>query len=71
MLHGLGIFQGKSGPTKLIHMIMTVARDPTMQPVVIYIDECEQFFVTSKKDKDGCNRFKKVRINPFPLYERG
>jgi len=40
-------------------MIMTVARDPTMQPVVIYVDECEQFFSSSKKDKDGPSRFKK------------
>jgi hypothetical protein len=32
-----------------------------MQPVVIYIDECEQFFAGGKKnkDKDGPSRFKK------------
>ena len=56
-----GLFPGKSGPTKLVHMVMTVARDPTMQPVVIYIDDCEQFFTGGKKnkDKDGPSRFKK------------
>jgi hypothetical protein len=56
-----GQFQGKSGPTKLVHMVMKVAMDPTMQPVVIYIDECEQFFTGGKKnkDKDGPSRFKK------------
>lgn len=62
-----GQFSGKSGPTKLVHMVMTVARDPAMQPVVIYIDECEQFFTGGKKnkDKDGPSRFKK----DFQLYK--
>ena len=53
-----GEFSGKVGPTKLIHMVFTVAKDPTMQPCVIYIDECEQFCKKSK-DKDGAFRFKK------------
>jgi IQ and AAA domain-containing protein len=62
-----GEFGGKTGPTKLVHMVMTVARDPTMQPCVIYIDECEQFFTGGKKnkDKDGPSRFKK----DFTLYK--
>ena len=62
-----GQFGGKSGPTKLVHMVMTVARDPAMQPVIIYIDECEQFFTGGKKskDKDGPSRFKK----DFLLYK--
>lgn len=58
-----GLFSGKNGPTKLVHMVMTVAKDPSMQPVVVYIDECEQFFAgggkKSKGDKDGPSRFKK------------
>lgn len=56
-----GQFPGKSGPTKLVHLVMTVARDPSKQPVVIYIDECEQFFTGGKKnkDKEGASRFKK------------
>ena len=56
-----GSFPGKTGPTKLVHMVMTVARDPTMQPVIIYVDECEKFFTGGKKnkDKEGPSRFKK------------
>jgi len=58
-----GLFGGKSGPTKLVHLVMTVARDPSMQPVVVYMDQCEQFFAgggkKSKGDKDGPSRFKK------------
>ena len=37
-----GLFPGKTGPTKLLHIAFTVARDPSMAPVVIYIDECDQ-----------------------------
>jgi IQ and AAA domain-containing protein len=58
-----GLFPGKSGPTKLVHLVMTVARDPSFQPVVVYMDSCEQFFAgggkKSKGDKDGPARFKK------------
>lgn len=60
-----GQFSGKSGPTKLVHLAFTVARDPAMQPCVIYIDQCDQFFVGGKKskgDKDGPSRFKKDLI---------
>jgi SpoVK/Ycf46/Vps4 family AAA+-type ATPase len=56
-----GQWGGKQGPTKLVHMVMKVATDPAMQPCIIYIDECEQFFSGGKKnkDKDGPSRFKK------------
>lgn len=37
-----GLFPGKTGPTKAIHMAFEVARDLSMAPVVIYIDECDQ-----------------------------
>lgn len=37
-----GLFPGKTGPTKLLHMVFKVAKDPSMAPVVIYIDECDQ-----------------------------
>lgn len=60
-----GLFPGKSGPTKLVHLVMTVARDPAMQPVVIYIDRCDEFFLGGKKakaDKEGPARFKKDLI---------
>jgi len=57
-----GKFPGKQGPTKLTHMAFTVAKDKGMTPAVIYIEDCEQFFVGGKKakaDKDGAARFKK------------
>lgn len=53
-----GEFGGKSGPTKLIHLCFKVAIDPTMQPCIIYFDDCEQFCKKSK-DKEGAFRFKK------------
>ena len=37
-----GLFPGKTGPTKAVHMAFEVARDVSMAPVVIYVDECEQ-----------------------------
>lgn len=37
-----GLFPGKTGPTKALHMAFEVARDASMSPVVIYIDECDQ-----------------------------
>jgi hypothetical protein len=59
-----GLFPGKTGPTKLVHMAFAVARDISMGPVVIYIDECELVFAGGGKkakggDKDGPSRFKK------------
>mmetsp|Transcript_66749 Transcript_66749/g.98982 ORF Transcript_66749/g.98982 Transcript_66749/m.98982 type:complete len:309 (-) Transcript_66749:1449-2375(-) len=48
-----GKFDGKGGTTKLIHMAFTVAKDPAFAPVVIYIDECESFFQSTKKKKKG------------------
>lgn len=38
--------------TKLLHMIFTVAKDPSFAPVVIYIDECEHIFA-KKKDQSS------------------
>lgn len=37
-----GLFPGKTGPTKAMHLAFEVARDVSMAPVVIYIDECDQ-----------------------------
>lgn len=37
-----GLFPGKTGPTKAMHMAFEVAREVSMAPVVIYIDECDQ-----------------------------
>merc|ERR1711939_837916 len=59
-----GTFPGKNGMTKLVHMLYYVAKDVKNAPVVIYIDQCDQFFVGGGKkaknaDKDGPSRFKK------------
>lgn len=60
-----GLFPGKQGPTKLVHLVFWVARYAPMAPVVIYMDDCEQFFTgggkKAKADKDGPARFAKVR----------
>mmetsp|Transcript_33895 Transcript_33895/g.44710 ORF Transcript_33895/g.44710 Transcript_33895/m.44710 type:complete len:899 (-) Transcript_33895:293-2989(-) len=60
------LFPGKSGPTKLIHMIFTVAKVKAFAPVVIYIDDCHKMFATTSKKKKGksgdelpTSRFKK------------
>uniref|UniRef100_A0A7S3NHP5 AAA+ ATPase domain-containing protein n=1 Tax=Aureoumbra lagunensis TaxID=44058 RepID=A0A7S3NHP5_9STRA len=37
-------FSGKTGPVRLIHMICALAKDPNFAPIVVYIDQCEQFF---------------------------
>lgn len=37
-----GLFPGKTGSVKVLHMAFEVARDASMAPVLIYIDECEQ-----------------------------
>ncbi|CAM9608749.1 unnamed protein product, partial [Sphacelaria rigidula] len=59
-----GLFPGKTGPVKALHMAFQVARDASMAPVVIYIDECDQMFAGGGKkgkssDKEGAARFKK------------
>merc|ERR1711988_1024769 len=59
-----GAFGGKNGPTKLVHLVYCVARDTKNAPVVIYMDQCDQFFTGGGKkaknaDKDGPGRFKK------------
>ena len=43
----------KHGTTKLVHMAFTVAKDPKFAPVVIYMDECDQYFQSSKKKNKG------------------
>lgn len=52
--------EGKSGPTRLIHMAFAVARHPEFAPGVIYIDEIERIFVGKKKGGAGdAAKFKK------------
>ncbi|OWZ11823.1 IQ and AAA domain-containing hypothetical protein [Phytophthora megakarya] len=62
----VGKFGGKNGPTKLVHMAFLLAKATTLQPIIIYIDDCEQVFAggSGKKGKssastDGPSRFKK------------
>jgi IQ and AAA domain-containing protein len=68
----VGQFPGKTGPTKLLHLIYKVASEnPEIHgakgnpqaPVVIYMDECEKYFEAggkkAKVDKNGPSRFKK------------
>ena len=64
-LKGNPLWEGKQGPTKVIHMAFTVAKDPTYAPVVIYIDDAQDFFENPKKkgkdkpDKNGPIKFQK------------
>ncbi|KAK1931387.1 Dynein regulatory complex protein 11 [Phytophthora citrophthora] len=61
----VGKFAGKTGPTKLVHMAFVLAKASSLQPIIIYMDDCEQFFAGGgKKSKsaansDGPARFKK------------
>uniref|UniRef100_A0A7S0AWZ5 ATPase AAA-type core domain-containing protein n=1 Tax=Minutocellus polymorphus TaxID=265543 RepID=A0A7S0AWZ5_9STRA len=55
-------FLDKIEATRLIHMIFTVARDDRFGPVLLNIDECEQFFQSStgkQVDRSGPVRFQK------------
>jgi len=52
--------EGKSGPTKLMHMIFTVARSPQLGPSVIYMDQIDKMFVGKKKGAGGdATKFRK------------
>ena len=41
----------KGGPTKLLHLVFTLAKDEANSPVVIFIGECEKYFQSTKKKK--------------------
>ncbi|KAF1314721.1 Iq and aaa domain-containing, partial [Globisporangium splendens] len=63
----VGKFTGKTGPTKLVHMSFLLAKVASLQPMLIYIDECEQVFAggggkKSKASSDGPSWFKKDLI---------
>lgn len=57
-----GLFPGKSGSAKLCHMIYSIAKEKAFSPIVVYMDQCDQFFVGKKKsaggDKDAPGRFR-------------
>lgn len=41
------------GITKLVHMIFSVAKDPSYQPVIVSITHCEEIFQPLKKSSSG------------------
>jgi len=44
-------FEGKEGATKLIHMVFTIAKEKSYAPVIIYLDDCHEFFMGKGKSK--------------------
>jgi len=42
-------FGGKEGATKLIHMAFAVAKEKAHAPVIIYLDDCHEFFLGKSK----------------------
>ncbi|KAL7479851.1 hypothetical protein ACHAW6_005570 [Cyclotella cf. meneghiniana] len=46
-------FGGMEGATKLVHMVFTVAKEKSYSPVVIYLDNCHEFF-SGKSMKGEC-----------------
>ncbi|CCI49015.1 unnamed protein product [Albugo candida] len=58
----LDAFTGKTGPTKLMHMVFSLAKEPSFQPVIIYINHFEQFLGSNGKKSQRSNdatRFRK------------
>lgn len=54
-----GKFLGKQDTAKMLHLAFTVAKDPSMQPAVIYLDDVDMVFGGGKKkDKEGPTRIK-------------
>jgi ATP-dependent 26S proteasome regulatory subunit len=46
-------FEDGNDATKLIHMVFTVAKEESLSPVIIYLDDCHEFFVGKAKKKGG------------------
>lgn len=44
-------FEGANDATKLIHMIFTVSKERSLSPVIIYLDDCHEFFLGKTKKK--------------------
>ena len=44
-------FEDDNDATKLIHMIFTVAKEESLFPVIIYLDNCHEFFIGKSKKK--------------------
>lgn len=45
------VLHQKSGPTKIVHMAFSLAKDKATAPVVIFMGDCETYFQTTKKKK--------------------
>jgi ATP-dependent 26S proteasome regulatory subunit len=46
-------FGGDEGAMKLIHMVFTVAKEKAYAPVIIYLDNCHEFFMGKSKRGGG------------------
>ncbi len=46
-------FEGGDDAKRLIHMIFTVAKDQSLSPVIIYLDQCHEFFTGKSKKKSS------------------
>jgi len=44
-------FEGTNDATKLMHMIFTVSKEKSLSPVIIYLDDCHEFFLGKSKKK--------------------
>ncbi|KAL3764037.1 hypothetical protein ACHAW5_003986 [Stephanodiscus triporus] len=49
-------FGGSEGAMELIHMIFTVAKEKTYAPVIIYLDNCHEFFLGKSAKLDLARR---------------
>lgn len=47
------LFGGKEGAMSLVHMAFTVAKAKAFAPVIIYIDNCHEFFLGKAKKRSG------------------
>lgn len=47
------LFEGMEGAMSLIHMAFTVAKAKAFAPVILYIDNCHEFFLGKKKKISG------------------
>lgn len=48
-------FVGKESATKLVHMAFSVAKEKSYGPVVIYLDDCHEFFMGKAKKGASTN----------------
>ena len=46
-------FEGKDSATSIIHMAFTVAKAKAYAPVILYIDNCHEFFLGKTKKRSG------------------